>query len=201
MKNWISHKIGRFLIWLNKIGVLEDILNVIDEIGIKDNLISGLVMRQVLSVLKPGDIILIRAFGEASSLFIGQGFTHSALQCKIKKHIIDSTGTKGVAKRDILELFQGTSSISVVRLKDWTESEIKLLMSRAEHYVAKKIPYDYGFAGDKEEMYCSEFLSHCINDIKPNTLGLRERFGVGTITPEDLYKAKRVFDVIFTYKI
>lgn len=201
MKKWITRTLGIFLLWLEGIGILDNIILAINNIGIKSNLVPGMIMRRVMEVAQSGDMILIRAYGESSTLLIGQGYTHSAIRCKVKKHIIDATGKKGLAKRDILELFQGISCIAVLRLKDWTEDEMHRLMARTEHYEAKKIPYDYGYDSNKEEMYCSEFLYHCINDIRPGLLNLRERFGIQTITPEDLYKARRVFDLVFEYKV
>jgi len=200
MKKLLSKAIGSFLSLLFKMGALDDILNIVNSVGIHKSLVPGDMIRQVLAKAVPGDIILVKAFGEATSLLIGGDYTHSAMVVSEKNLIADATGALGVSKRDILNLFQGISAIRLIRLKDATDGEMVDIVDKASFYTTKKIRYDYGYASNKEEMYCSEFLSHVINDILPGTLELRPRFGKATITPDDLSKASRIFDTVFEYR-
>ena len=187
LKKLITRIIGGFLSWLNDIDVMDDILQMVSKLGIKYHLIPGHEFRTALYCSKPGDIIVIRAFAEATSILIGAGFTHVAFKAN-DKDIYDATGDHGVSKRDILELMVGTQDLAVLRL-NLPHEKIMEVLERAKQYTEMDIDYDYGFASNKSEMYCSEFIYHCVNDVCPGYFDLRERYGNRTITPEDLYKA------------
>jgi uncharacterized protein YycO len=60
-------------------------------------------------------------------------------------------------------------------------------------------PYDYELNSESNEnMYCSELVAKAINAVTyRNYLSMRERFGLMTITPQDLYEATKKFDRVW----
>lgn len=200
MKNWLSHQIGRALLVLSKVGVVTCIVKIAKWLGIQKFLIPGHEIRKAINLAQPGDLILIRSFGESSSFLIGAGYTHVAMKINDHDFIVDSTAQFGVAKRDILELFSGTARVAIMRPKFLTASQVNSVVQRALGYESKNIPYDYTFASGTEAMYCSEFMYHCINDIVPGAMNLRKRYGISTITPQDYYQAGRLFELIYEYR-
>ena len=185
------------LSFLYKFNLTSKLLKLIDKVGIKKKLVSGANFRRILEQCQSGDIILIRAYGELTTLvqqIVGSTYTHAAIVYHDKINIIDATG-KGVTTRDILELQVGVSKICIRRPILQTD-EVQKMVNVAKEFEELGVKYDYKFQSSKEEMYCSELVFHCINKVKPNTLELRKRFGIMTITPDDIYKADKVFKTI-----
>jgi len=195
----------RFVNWLKEDGRLRFILFFIDKIGIKKYLVHGADFRKVIEDTKEGDCILIRAFLESTTYLQGSKFTHAAMKVA-DKFIIDATG-EGVEDRDILELMVGSSRVMVRRPKV-SPDVIKEMVSEAYGFVDRKTPYDWSFVARsknptplkdekaRKAVYCSEMYYWCLESASPGLLNLRERFGIMTITPDDIAKADNVFETI-----
>lgn len=160
--------------------------------------------RQILNKARAGDILIVRAGGYLSSIFLGE-FSHVAFVLN-QNEILDSTEI-GVAKRDTLSCIIGYTRVVIVRPK-FTTYEKRKSMERAKaiqladqedaiHYnfslvsgneVSKEIP---------DMLTCSQLVRDIVNSAKENYMELRKRFGFRSIAPEDFYKAKSKFDLVY----
>lgn len=183
-----------FFDWLTHKKRLKNLLIAIDKIGIKNYLVSGDDLRKVMNLYEPGDALLIYAFGEASSLLQFSEFSHVAIGSD-KEKICEAIGT-GVQERDILNLFTGISRICIRRPRSDKEKRHRIL-EKAKKFISLETKYDWSFKEGEKALYCSEYYYYAFDHVFPKTLGLRERFGRKTITPDDIFKADEYFETIF----
>lgn len=146
-------------------------------------------------LLRVGDIILTRTDGELTTLTIPGYWKHAIV------YIGQDKVVEGVApfvrENWLANVVMKTDYISVMRMKDSSDQECYTLVEYALSCVGKK--YDFGLKiWDEEEEYCSEIVYHGVNKAKRcEWVELRYRMGFPSLTPDDIYKARRKFDFIY----
>lgn len=132
--------------------------------------IKGSHIREILNILKPGDIILRRYDTYLSSLLIPGYWSHVALYVG-NGNIIHAVG-EGVVEEDIL-VFTRCDDICILRSDNITEAQCSV--SKAKSELNKKTKYDFDFdIKDKDKFYCSEFVAFCYN--YPNCLKSKSNY-------------------------
>jgi hypothetical protein len=115
--------------------------------------IKGTQTRQLMSIVKPGDVMLRGYDDYVDGLFIGK-WSHAALVLN-ETEVIHSM-SQGVFKQDLLDFYR-TDRICILR-PNLNEEELKQVLLKAESM--EGMPYDFGFTFDNhpKEVYCSEFV-------------------------------------------
>ena len=159
--------------------------------------IKGYMMREILDVLEPGDIIL-RAYDGYLNTILTPGYWGHACIYIGDDTIIHAVGV-GVIEEDILDYLR-TDHICVMRLKKLAIHNTSMVVDAVEK--AKKmaklgIKYDYEFESDDDQLYCTELINDCYNDIFRNEF--ENVYGKVVITPEGIYNSVKL-DTILEYK-
>lgn len=119
--------------------------------------LKGPDVREILNVLKPGDIVGNAHDNYVSSWFIKGKFSHVGLYIGDNKVI--HVRTTGITQDDILTFLRADAAF-VVRPKD--QSIVPSALEKASSFLAEGIAYDYDFdKTDTSEFYCSEFTDCC----------------------------------------
>jgi len=126
--------------------------------------IKGHHQRQILDILKPGDVLLRRYDHFLAGKTIPGYFSHAALYVG-DNQVIHLLGD-GICKEDILT-FMRCDNLSVLRFKD--QSVIGKVIEKAYEQLNKHIEYDYDFNTDSpDKFYCTEFVDFCFDyPVKP----------------------------------
>ncbi len=118
--------------------------------------VKGPDMRQVLNIIKPGDVLLRRYSHYIGSITIPGYFSHVALYVGDDK-VIHMLGC-GVVTEDILT-FLRCDDVAILRMKKPDTKVIKKAIKKAKEYLDSSIPYDYNFeTDDSSKMYCTEMV-------------------------------------------
>jgi len=153
--------------------------------------LKGFEIRQILDVIKPGDILLRRNEGWLTAKAIPGYFMHAALYIGDGK--VAHAVTKGTQKEDILD-FLRTDSVAL--LKPLTKSEqIKKAIAIGMELAVEHIPYDFEFKDDNGKIYCTEFVNICYDGLFDADYS-KDPGGGLTIIPDGLYNSKKLKKVI-----
>lgn len=117
--------------------------------------IKGPHVRQILNVLKPGDVLL-RRYDHYVGTMLTPGYWGHAAQCTDEDKVIHMLGD-GIEEEDILT-FLRADHIAVLRCKD--ELLIPDAIKRAKDLFDDDVDYDYAFESDNTTFYCSEMIWH-----------------------------------------
>lgn len=137
--------------------------------------------RQILNILKPGDVMLRRYSHYLGSVLIKGYFSHAAIYVG-DDQVIHMLGS-GINKEDILT-FLRCDDICILRSinKDITDFAV----SKAYKFLAGGIEYDYDFDDKKpDKFYCTEFVDNIFNYPVKNTVSKNN-----VILPDDFLKCK-----------
>lgn len=148
--------------------------------------------REILDIIKPGDILLNAHNNYVSSFFIKGDFGHAGLYVG-NNQMIDVV-TAGIHKSDILTFLRADGA-AVIRIKDQTK--VDLAIQRAYEQLAKDIEYDYDFdKQDTNQFYCTEFTDFCYD------YPLREGVSKGNkyLLPDDYLIPSDLFEIIWIKK-
>lgn len=141
--------------------------------------IKGHHVREIIDILKPGDILLRRYDHYLSGLMIPGYFTHGSIFVG-DDQIIHLLGD-GICKEDPL-VFTRCDDIVIIRCTD--ETLVKEAIKRAHEQFEKDVEYDFDFETDKaDRFYCTEFIAYCF--VYPRMRRIRE----GLILPDDFLTA------------
>jgi uncharacterized protein YycO len=153
--------------------------------------VTGVETRQILKLIKPGDILLRRYDGYLNTLCTPGFWGHAAI-C-IGDNVIHAVG-EGVIEEDLLD-FCRTDSIAVLRVNK------KLLTGLAINNAIKMLgkPYDYDFSpyggtAKLDAMYCTKLVDyaygHLFND--------EYTYDTGTpiLVPDSIEKSEHVKIII-----
>ena len=116
--------------------------------------IKGPQTREILNVLKEGDILLRRYSHYLGSLIIPGYFSHAAIYVG-DNEIIHMLGA-GITKEDILT-FLRCDDIVVLRA---SEGLAKEAFYQAKAYYIAGIEYDFNFNDKPDRFYCTEFIDN-----------------------------------------
>jgi hypothetical protein len=127
--------------------------------------IKGPDQRKILTLLKPGDILLRRYNHYLGSLTIKGYWSHAALYVGDDQviHML----AEGTVKEDILT-FMRCDNIMILRLKD-TDVPVKAI-EKAYKFLKEGIEYDYDFDySSPKRLYCTEMVDNCIGYVIKKT--------------------------------
>lgn len=155
--------------------------------------IKGEHQREILSVLKPGDVLLRRYDHYISGLMIPGYFTHAALYVG-DDQVIHVTGI-GINKEDILT-FLRCDNIKVLRCKD--ETKIQPAIDHAWAQLDKEIKYDYDFNMESpDKFYCSEFVDFSFGyPVRDDIVYEGEGIKGGYVLPDD-FLVSEAFEIVW----
>lgn len=153
--------------------------------------IKGHEIRQILNVIKKGDILLSRHDSYISSFFIPGYWSHAALYDG-ENNIYQSTGS-GVGSEDILD-FCRTDNIVVFRIKTSSEKMVNNAITLAKELVSQNIGYDYDFKSGNDELYCSEFVDVCYGNLFRSEYS-KTKIGK-VLLPNKLYGSPKLIKII-----
>ncbi len=123
--------------------------------------VKGPDAREILNVIKPGDVLLRRYDNYLGTFFIKGHYSHSAMY--LGDDIVIHMLGKGVSKGDILT-FLRCDSVCVLRHPH--KEKIIEAIKKAEDVWNKKIQYDFDFdLKDNGRMFCTEFIDYCFGGI------------------------------------
>lgn len=148
-------------------------------------------------ILRLGDILLSRTYGEMANVFIPGNFTHAAI-CSNHGFIVEAIG-RGVVESDLIDFMLTKDEVVVMRPRMCPElgpeaAEIAWSLVGA--------PYDYAFVGGNQAFYCSEAVwyawDHAFYRRKAKwDFERRYRFGELTVVPQDFYNATMKLDCVY----
>lgn len=139
--------------------------------------IKGPHTRQVLDVLKPGDVLLRKYKHYLGSMLIPGYWSHAAIYIG-DNQVVHMLGC-GITNEDILT-FLRCDDVMVIRCID--EARIESAIKEAFNYLHKGIGYDYEFDfEDTKEMSCTEFIDVCYGRLE-----YKSKFINKLILPDDL---------------
>jgi len=149
--------------------------------------INGKDQREVINIIKPGDVVLRRYDHYLSGLMIPGYFTHASIYVG-NNYIVHMLG-EGITKEDILT-FMRCDDLRVLRHKD--EKIAETAVQKALDYYKQGVEYDYDFDPKcPKHLYCTEFSDACFDYI------LRDKYSGKFIYPDDYLKAGEEFDIIW----
>lgn len=123
--------------------------------------LKGPHVRTIVTLVKPGDILLRKYDHYLGSRIIPGFWSHAAIYAG-NNEVIHMLGD-GITLEDILTFTRG-DHMMILRHKDKDKADIAAFLARK--YLEKKIEYDYNF--DEKEtnrMYCTEFVNVCYSEI------------------------------------
>lgn len=159
--------------------------------------IKGQHQRDIINILKPGDVLLRRYDSYISGLMIPGYFTHAAIYVGDNQtiHLVGS----GICKEDILT-FSRCDNIEVLRFKDQLtvykaiEKAYEQFSKGIKHnheQLSKGVKYDYDFdTHNSNRFYCTEFIDFCFN------YPIRGIIDHKNILPDDFLLSDK-FDVVY----
>ena len=152
---------------------------------------------QILSVLRPGDVMITRKEHAITNYFLPGYWPHAAMYVGGQR-VVESL-KDGVMERDIISPFSN-DAISVIRPQLDAET-IKIAIERAHSHVGK--PYDFDFDFTRaDRMVCTEVVYRSYEGLGKMHFELTRRAGRKTLSAEDLLKlaiANKSFRTIAAY--
>lgn len=149
--------------------------------------IKGPQMREILDILKPGDILLRRYSHYLGSLIIPGYFSHAAIYIG-NNEIIHMLGA-GINKEDILT-FLRCDDIAILRT---SEDEAKEAVYQAKAYYIAGIKYDFNFDDKPDRFYCTEFIDNLFN------YPIKKQIGKKIIMPDNFLNSN-FFEIVWRNK-
>jgi len=164
--------------------------------------VSALMVRDMIKVMRPGDILVSTALGEFSNLLIKGRYKHVSIFCS--EHCVVESVKQGVRSIDIFQALMTRDRVMVLRSLEATPEQAKEAADIAMGLIGT--PYDWGFmiperdsAESNKEFYCAELIWHCHRVANPDTkFTLREVFGVRTVIPDHFAEAKKYWQTVWS---
>lgn len=145
--------------------------------------------------LKPGMVIVSTTHGELSNLFIPGDWNHAAL-VRDSESVIEAVGS-GVRVSDMVSFFTTKDHLAVLDPTFLDGVEKGRAVRTAESFIGR--PYDTRFVSGNKGLYCSELIYEAFRSVKSDTPFVpKERMGLETILPQDIYNAKEKFREVWS---
>lgn len=150
-------------------------------------------VKDSLSNLKLGDIILTRTNGEISSLLIPGQWKHAMIY--IGNGLVVEAVFPKVKISFLLDCVLKTDYVKVIRPRYFNDEDCKNFVDEALNYVGTD--YDLRFdLFDMSTMYCSEVVYHAYNVVASSKLIAKCYRGIYTYTPNDLNNSIHFYTVV-----
>jgi hypothetical protein len=117
--------------------------------------IKGPHTREIMEVLKPGDVLLRRYDHYLGSLLLKGYWSHAAIYVG-DNQVIHMLG-EGITKEDILT-FCRTDDVCILRCAD--SDRVQKAIDEANRQFSMGTKYDYDFSMSTKKLYCSELVHH-----------------------------------------
>lgn len=160
-------KLERFLLWL-----LIPFQKWIQRRGRRETLMTEKIVGHLLSLIKPGDIVLSYEAQRYTSYFI-KGFYDHAVIISSRGTVVEAVGdlfihgknVGGVREVPLEEWLYKKDYVAVVRVVHISQSLVDAAALNALRYIGRN--YDYCFSHDNETVYCSELPYLCYRQVWP----------------------------------
>lgn len=116
--------------------------------------IKGSDLRNILDLIKPGDIFLRGYTNYLDGYFIPGSFSHAAVY--YGGNDMAHSMAEGVFKEDILT-FTRCDFITILRFNHITQSDIRIFQENCDKLIGHE--YDFEFKSGDDKYYCSEFVT------------------------------------------
>lgn len=136
--------------------------------------VKGPDMRNILTILHPGDVLLRRYDHYLGSIFIPGYWSHAAFY-EGADQVLHMLGT-GMVREDILT-FMRTDHIAILRCED--EEKVTKAITECQKLYEQGTEYDFEFEADDDQFYCSELIWHLFD--RPKQINYKK-----WILPDDL---------------
>jgi uncharacterized protein YycO len=147
---------------------------------------------QVRGVVQIGDVIVTRRRGLVAWLIPGY-WSHAAIVTG--SELVTHAVYPVVESTPLANLVMTNDDVAVLRPRFAAPVQRQEAAAFARRFVG--VPYDLGFGPGKDAFYCSELVWHAYQSVVPSWgFEPRERLGVDTVTPEDLFAADKHFEFI-----
>lgn len=169
LRKWLKKPLD----WLSEVQIVSHPLWLVT--GPVHNKVKAEHIRQVLSVVRQGDIIFRRQERALGTKVIPGYFSHVGI-VKNKTTVIHAVSV-GVVEEDILD-FLRTDACAVLHIPD--AALRRKAANKAKSCLGK--PYDYIFdSDDKRALYCTELAMYCYPDVVPKRKQKQD-----AVSPDDL---------------
>ena len=182
--------------WIGNIQVFKKPFFVI--IGSTSYTLKGEQEREVLNIVKKGDVLVRRYDKYISGLLIPGYWVHAGVYVGHNR-VVHAVLDHGVTSEDILT-FMRTDALAILRTPTTVSKRaVKEAAERAESLIGKL--YDFAFDFESDIRFCcTEVVKYAFAEIPEINIPVRDR-GVskGTVAPDDLLEAN--FEVVYDSRV
>lgn len=162
--------------------------------------ITRKMIKQILAVLRPGDIICSTAYGEFTNILIAGKYKHAVIYIG-SKTIIEAVNPL-VRPLSIYQFLMTKDKVVVCRKKNYDAKICNEAITIAQSAVGKPYDYDFELPLDRTKpnkaFYCAELVWWSYFKADPlMEFKLREVWGVQTVIPDDFIYAKKHWSVVW----
>jgi len=158
-------------------------------------------VKDLIAVLRPGDVICTIGYGEATNILIAGEYKHASIF--VGGETIVEAVHPAVRTINIFQFLMCKDRVVAVRKRPWSEKLSMKAASEALHCVGKPYDYDFDMPIDRKKpnkaFYCAELVWWC--HFKANPLmefRFKEVWGVPTVIPDDFIHADKHWEVVWT---
>lgn len=159
-----------------------------------ERLIRASTIKEMMAVVREGDVILAYSRGEFTNYFIKGDFKHAAMYVG-KGEIIQAIG-KGVTLIDFEDFCASKDRIAILRPNFCDDGTCRIAAMNAKSQLGK--PFDYYFEIGSEAYYCAELIawSYRYATLGSSPFIKKDVSGCETVLPSDFYLAKSKFTLV-----
>lgn len=158
---------------------------------------KGKHITEVKAVIKPGSVFLTKTNGELSNWAIPGFWSHAAMYIG-NDQVIEAVGKHGVRITDIYSFLLTKDYVAVMHPEFCDDEAMATAVGWALGHLGKG--YDFLVGPASDVFYCSELIfkayKFSIDGVIPFTS--RKTLGVWTVTPDDIFLAKRKWECVWT---
>lgn len=152
---------------------------------------------EVKKLIAPGDVLLCRSGGEFTNHFIPGFWTHAAIYAG--QDIIVEAVSPHVREKYLIDFLISKDFVAVLRPVFADEAQRLLAIEYARKQAQDKVAYDYDFEPNESAFYCAELVgqAYIVAMGGASPFVLKETLGVLTFVPDDFYKARDKFKLVW----
>jgi len=157
-------------------------------------------VKDLLTILKPGDVICAIGYGEATNILIAGEYKHCCIYVG-GETIVEAVSPK-VRTINIFQLLMCKDKVIVCRKIPHNEKQCFEASNKALQSVGKPYDFDFELPLDRSKpnkaYYCAELAWYVHFKSDPlMKFTFREVWGVPTVIPDDFIKAKKYWKVVW----